>query len=148
MKIPLSILFFYRKVSMARDLNKSFFWNCTMDTLQTTSSLKLATAMTLRFSTRDRSIAWMLKRVIQSSNDQRTFSKYGSDLEMRIPAKPITIKFNPSNVNNAYSHNMLSNSFKDLETGLLRVANGGADAEIHSRDLPAFSQSINERWID
>lgn len=86
----------------------------------------------------------MPKRAIQSLNDQRTCSKYGSELETTIPTEAISLEFNPSSVNDAYSYNMLSNSFKDLETGLLRVTNRESEAEIHSKDLAAFSESINE----
>lgn len=112
--------------------------------MQTASSLKLATAPAPRFTARDRSLAWMPKRAIQSPNDQRTCSKYGSELETRISAEAISLEFNPSSVDDAYSQNMLSNSLKDLETGLLRVTNRETEAEIHSKDLATFSESINE----
>jgi hypothetical protein len=86
----------------------------------------------------------MPKRAFQSPNGQRTCPKYVSELETRISTEKISLQFKPSGVRDAYSHNMLRNSFKDLEIGLLRVKNRETEAEVHSKDLAAFSESINK----
>lgn len=118
--------------------------NCTAATLQTASPSKLTTAPALAFAARGRSQVWMPKTAFQSLNGQKSCPKYGSQLESRILTEQISLQFKPGSVDDAYSHNMMSHSFKDLETGLLRVKNREPQAKIPRKHLAASSKSINE----
>lgn len=75
---------------------------------------------------------------LHRAKGQRICPKYWYELKTREPTQEISLDFTDSSINDVYSHTMLKKSSLDSEAVL------AVEVETYSKDLGAFSESINE----